>query len=183
MVVANGTRCRKAALDIPGRGLRLRDGCMGSRALADTDEHIGETIAGRVRVTAAPLWMRAVVAPAALRFQAACPGVGLILRTVTFVEGVRRLSDGATDLHCGGIDDERPLPGFLRREPLLQVTAGIVTRRDHPIQAARPTPADLVRHPWLDCYNSARADADRRGPSLAEVLERLRARTGARPRT
>ena len=153
------------------------------RAFADTEEQVGETIAGRggrLRVTAAPLWMRAVVTPAALRFQAACPGVGLTLRTATFAEGVRRLADGASDLHCGGIDDERPLPGFLRREPLLQVTAGIVARRDHPIQAARPTPADLVRHPWLDCYDSARTEADRRGPSLAGVLERLRARTGAR---
>ena len=63
----------------------------------------------KLRVTAAPLWMRAVVTPAALRFQAACPGVGLTLRTVTFAEGVRRLANGASDLHCGGIDDERSL--------------------------------------------------------------------------
>ena len=93
---------------------------------------------------------------------------------------MRRHADGASDLHCGGIDDERPLPAFLRREPLLEVTAGIVARRDHPIQAARPTPADLGRHLWLDCYASAHADGERRGPSLAGVLERLRARTGAR---
>lgn len=153
------------------------------REFADTAEHLGETLAGRggrLRVTAAPLWMRAVVTPAALRFQAAHPGVGLTLRTATFAEGVRRLAAGAGDLHCGGIDDERPLPAFLRREPLLQVTAAIVARRDHPVQTARPTPADLVRHPWLDCYSSARPDAVRRGPSLASVLERLQARTGAR---
>ena len=153
------------------------------REFADTDEHIGETVAGRegrFRITAAPLWMRAVVAPAALRFQGACPGVGLSLRTVPFSEGVRLLEGGASDLHCGGIDGGQPLPGSLRREPLLKVTAGIVARRDHPLQAARPTPDDLVRSPWLDCYSSARTGAEERGPSLAAVLERLRERTGAR---
>ena len=151
------------------------------REFEDTDEHIGEAVAGRdgrLRVSAAPLWMRAVVAPAALRFQAEQPGVGLTLRTATFSEGVRLLVDGAGEMHCGGIDDGRALPAFLRREPLLQVTAGIVARRDHPLHSARPTPGDLVRHPWLDCYASARAAPGARGPSLTSILERLRERTG-----
>ena len=153
------------------------------REFDDTDEHIGEATAGRggrFRVTAAPLWMRAVIAPAALRFHKACPGVGLSLRTVPFSEGVRLLAGGASDLHCGGIDGGQPLPGFLRREPLLKVTAGIVARHDHPLHSARPTPDDLVHSPWLDCYSSARTGADERGPSLAGVLERLRERTGER---
>ena len=153
------------------------------REFADADEHIGEAVAGRgerFQVTAAPLWMRAVVARAALRFQQACPAVGLTLRTVTFSEGVRLLAAGASDLHCGGIDDGQTLPALLRREPLLQVTAGIVARRDHPLQRTRPTPDDLVQTPWLDCYSSARPPADKRGPSLASVLERLRERTGER---
>ncbi len=74
------------------------------RKFADTHEDIGETISGRggrVRVTAAPLWMRAVVTPAALRFQAACPGVGLAPSSATLAESVRRLAHGAG----------RPAPG------------------------------------------------------------------------
>ena len=121
-----------------------------ARELADTDERIGEAVAGRgarLRVSAAPLWMRAVVAPAALRFQTECPGVALTLRSAAFGEGVRLLADGAGDLHFGGIDDGRALPAFLRREPLLRVTAGIVARRGHPLHSAHPTPDDLVRHP------------------------------------
>ena len=50
------------------------------REFEDTDEHIGEAVAGRdgrLRVSAAPLWMRAVVAPATLRFQTEHPDVGL----------------------------------------------------------------------------------------------------------
>ena len=85
------------------------------REFADTDEHIGEAVAGRngrFYVTTAPLWMRAVIAPAALRFQKACPGVGLSLRSVPFSEGVRLLTDGASDLHCGGVDGGQRLPGF-----------------------------------------------------------------------
>ena len=161
-----------------GRARRL------ARELADTDEHIGEAVAGRgarLQVSAAPLWMRAVVAPAALRFQTECPGVGLTLRSAAFAEGVRLLADGAGDLHCGGIDDGRALPAFLRREPLLRVTAGIVAHRGHPLHDARPSPGDLLRHPWLECYASARSGPDGRGPSLASILERLRERTGERP--
>ena len=98
-------------------------------------------------MSAAPLWMRAVVAPATLRFQTEHPDVALSLRTATFSEGVRLLVDGAGEMHLGGIDDGRVLPAFLRREPLLRVTAGIVARRDHPLHGARPTPGDLVHHP------------------------------------
>ena len=161
-----------------GRARRL------ARELADTDEHIGEAVAGRgarLRVSAAPLWMRAVVAPAALRFQTECPGVGLTLRSAAFAEGVRLLADGAGDLHFGGIDDGRALPAFLRREPLLRITAGIVAHRGHPLHRARTTPGDLLRHPWLECYASARSGTGGRGPSLASILERLRERTGERP--
>ena len=134
----------------------------------------------RRRMSAAPVWMRAVVAPAALRFQQACPGVALTLRSAAFAEGVRLLADGAGDLHFGGIDDGRALPAFLRREPMLRITAGIVAHRGHPLHGARPTPDDLLRHPWLECYAAARSGADGRGPSLASVLERLRERTGER---
>ena len=153
------------------------------REFADTEEHIGETVAGhdgRFRISAAPLWMRAVIVPAALRFQAAWPGVSLTFRSAPFSEGVRLLTAGKSDLHCGGIDGGGPLPAFLRREPLLKVTAGIVARRDHPLQSRRPSAEDLVRSPWVDCYSTARAGADERGPSLAAVLERLRERTGER---
>ena len=159
------------------RARRLR------REFADTDEHIGEAAAGRdggFRVTAAPLWMRAVIVPAALRFQKACPGVGLGLRTAPFSEGVRLLADGAGDLHFGGADGGQRLPGFLRREPLLRLTAGIVARRGHPLHGARPAPEDLVRSPWLDCDASAHTAPEERGPSLAGVLEQLRERTGER---
>ena len=174
----SGVRLTALGTVAVGRARRL------ARELADTDEHIGETVAGRgarLRVSAAPLWMRAVVAPAALRFQRACPGVALTLRSAAFAEGVRRLADGAGDLHFGGIDDGRALPAFLRREPLLRVTAGIVAHRGHPLHGARPTPGDLLRHPWLECYAAARSGAGGRGPSLASILERLRERTGERP--
>ena len=155
-----------------------------ARELADADEHIGEALAGRggrLRVSAAPLWMRAVVAPAALRFQSECPSVGLTLRSAAFAEGLHLLAEGAADLHFGGIDDGRALPAFVRREPLLRVTAGIVAHRAHPLQRAHPTPGDLVRCPWLECYASARASPAGRGPSLASILERLHERTGMRP--
>ena len=158
------------------RARRLR------REFADAQEHVAETLAGRggrLRITAAPLWMRAVVVPAALRFERAWPGVGLTFRSVPFCEGVRLLEAGDSDLHCGGVDGGGPLPAYLRREPLLVLTGGIVARRDHPLRSRRPSAEDLVRSPWIDCYATAPA-ADGRGPSLAAVLERLFERTGER---
>ena len=152
-----------------------------AREFAGTDEHLAEALAGRggsLRITAAPLWMRAVVVPAALRFEKAWPGVGLTFRNVPFAEGVRLLEAGDSDLHLGGVDGGGPLPKFLRREPLLTLTGGIVARRDHPLRSRRPTADDLVRSPWIDC--DAGGPAGGRGPSLAAVLERLFERTGQR---
>ena len=159
------------------RARRLR------RELADAQEHVAETLAGRggrLRITAAPLWMRAVVVPAALRFEKAFPGVALTFRSVPFAEGVRLLEAGDSDLHCGGVDAGGPLPEYLRREPLLRLTGGIVARRGHPLRSRRPTPEDLVGSPWMDCDATERAGADARGPSLTAVLARLFERTGVR---
>ena len=124
---------------------------------------MAETLAGRggrLLNTAAPLWMRAVVVPAALRFEKAWPGVGLTFRSVPFAEGVRLLEAG--DLHCGGVDGGGPLPEYLRREPLLTLTGGIVARRSHPFRSRWPTAEDLVRSPWMDCYASTPTGADAR---------------------
>ena len=154
-----------------------------AREFADADEHLAETLAGRggrLRITAAPLWMRAVVVPAALRFEKAWPGVGLTFRTVPFAQGLRLLEAGDCDLHIGGVDGGGPLPGFLRREPLLTLTAGIVARRDHPLRSRRPALEDLVRSPWLDCDATEPTGADARGTSLTAVLARLAERTGVR---
>ena len=35
-----------------------------------------------------------------------------------------------------------------------------------------------MHSPWLDCYSSARSEAEESEPSLAGVLERLRERAG-----
>ena len=154
-----------------------------AREFADTDEHMAETLAGRgarLSVTAAPLWMRAVVVPAALRFEKAWPGVALTFRSVPFAQALRLLEAGDSDLHCGGVDGGGPLPEFLRREPLLTLTGGIVARRDHPLRSRRPTPENLARSPWLDCDATERDGAGERRASLAAVLERLFERTGVR---
>ena len=171
------TGVRLTALGAAARDRARRLG----REFADTDELVAETLAGRgarLRITAAPLWMRAVVVPAALRFEKAFPGVGLTFRSVPFAEGVGLLEAGDSDLHLGGVDGGGPLPAFLRREPLFALTAGIVARRGHPLRSRRPTLDDLVRSPWIDCDATAPAGAGERGPSLAAVLERLRERTG-----
>ena len=132
---------------------------------------------GRVRVTAAPVWMQAVVAPAVQAFHAAFPDIELKLRTASWREGMRLLTDGRGDLHCGGIDTGEALPAFLRRDRFVDLTAGIVAARDHPLQAAGPKPRDLAGWPWIDVDGPAGADGSDQ-PSLTAVFDELRERTG-----
>ena len=139
--------------------------------------------AGSFQITADPMWMEAVVAPAVARYREALPGVELALRTAPFAEGLRLLENGESDLHCGGIDAGVPLPSFLWREHVLDTTAGIVAHEDHPLLAGRPAVRDLVRYPWIDCGGTAAA-ADRNDPpSLTGVLDALYARTAKRVKT
>ena len=138
---------------------------------------------GRFRVTAGPIWSEAVLTEAIARFHEAFPGVEIELATTTRAEGLRRLADGESDLHCGGIDAGELLPDFLRRERFLHMTAGIVARHDHPLLARRVTNDDLARCPWID-YDAPWTTAPDDGrPSLAALLERLHATTRTRVRT
>ena len=120
------------------------------REVRDGEEAVAAALAGRTgrfRVTAPPVWMQAVVAPAVPAFHAAFPEVELRLRTAAWREGVRQLADGRCDLHCGGGDTGEALPAHLRRERFLDVTAGIVAGRTHPLHDAGPGPRDLAGWP------------------------------------
>ena len=137
--------------------------------------------AGLFRVTATPPWSETVLAQALARFHAAFPAIEIELAAASRAEGLRRLADGASDLHCGGIDEGRRLPDFLRRERFLDMTAGIVAWRGHPLFEGPVGPADLVRCPWVDFDPPPPPGA--RHPSLGAVLELLHRRTGARVAT
>ena len=95
---------------------------------------------GRFRITATAMWMQAVLAPACEAFRGKLPGVELVLRTAPFAEGLRLLTRGESDLHCGGLDAGDPLPAFLRRDSFLDLTAGIVAGEGHPLLDASPAP-------------------------------------------
>ena len=140
--------------------------------------------AGRFRITADPMWMEAVLAPAIARFRDTCPGIELTLRTASFAAGLRRLTRGESDLHCGAIDAGAPLPAFLRRDHVLDTTAGIVAHAEHPLLAGRPAVRDLVSWPWIDYGGTAQPAAGGSGPPSPDgVLDALHARTGRRVKT
>ena len=139
--------------------------------------------AGRFRVTANPTWSEAVLPRAIARFHERFPAVELDLDTATRVEGLRLLAEGRSDLHCGGIDRGETLPTYLRRERFLDMTAGIVAWRDHPLLARAITDHDLARSPWIDYDAPAMAAPGERRPSLADLLERLYQSTHTRVQT
>ena len=105
------------------------------------------------------------------------------LATATRAEGLRRLADSATDLHCGGIDDDEPLPDFLRRERFLDMTAGVVVSSGHPLLAAKVARRDLSRYLWIDFDWPATASPGDGRPSLDALLEGLGDTVPVRVRT
>ena len=94
--------------------------------------------------------------------------------------GLRLLAAGESDLHCGGVDTGERLPAFLRRQPLLKLTAGIAVARGHPLLEGPVSLDALARCPWVD-YDAAAciAPSDPR-PSLARLLDALHERTVVR---
>ena len=115
-----------------------------------------------------------MLAGAAARFREAFPAVELRIKSATCVEGLRRLAVGEGGLHCGGIDVDEALPGFLRRERFLDLTAGIVAWRGHPLFESAAGPGDLARYPWIDFDWPVTASQDGLRPSLAAVLAEIR---------
>ena len=98
--------------------------------------------------------------------------------------GLRLLASGDSDLHCGGADTGEPLPAFLRREPLLDTTAGIVAHGKHPLLDGRPAVGNLSRYPWIDFDAAAPAAPNRVGQTtLDRLLGQLFRQTGKRATT
>ena len=148
------------------------------REIAAAEEQIGDALSGRegrFRITATPIWMEAVIAPAAATFRARLPGVELVLRTAPPAEGLRLLEAGESDLHCGGVREAAALPPFLRAERFLDMTGGIVAAEGHPLLDAAPAPPDLAGAPWID-FDAGPGAADTPTP-LSVLLERLRRET------
>ena len=132
---------------------------------------------GPFRITAGPVWLEVVLPRAIARFRDDCPGIELRLDAATRAEGLRLLAVGDADLHCGGVDMGEPLPAFLRRELFIDLTAGIVAARRHPLLARVASLHDLARCPWVDYDAHAGLAPNDPRPSLARLLAELHRRT------
>ena len=136
---------------------------------------------GSLRVTAGPMWMKAVLPLAIARFHKSYPGIELKLNTATYPEGVWSLMNGENDIHCGGIDTYEPLPQFVMREHILNMTWGIVAHKDHPLHSVESTYDDLADYPWIDYDKVIQSQAGTIRPSLTDnVLDKLYKRTSKR---
>ena len=176
----NGVRLTALGATVAERARRIL------REFEDAETEIDAARSGRAgifRVTANPTWTETVLAEAAARFHALFPAIELRLETATRSEGLRLLARGQSDLHCGGIDDGRRLPDFLRRERFLDMTAGIVAWRDHPLLTRDVTADDLARAAWIDVDASAAPVPGDGLPSLAMLLDQLYDATHTRAKT
>ena len=117
------------------------------------------------------------------RFHETCPGVEVKLKTTPLSEGIRLLANGDSDLHCGGINSNEPLPQFLRSERFVDMTWGIVAHKSHPLHSGIAGEEVLADYPWIDFDAPLRADAANGRPALTGVLDQLYDRTGRRVKT
>ena len=150
------------------------------------EEKISATLSGRtgsLRVTAGPVWMGAVLPDVIARFHETCPGVELKLKTTPLSEGIRLLANGDSDLHCGGISGNEPLPQFLRSERFLDMTWGIVAHKNHPLHSGTLNEEALADYPWIDFDAPMRTDTANGRPGLTGVLDQLYDRTSKRVKT
>ena len=158
------------------------------REIEIAEGKVQDAVSGRtgcLRVTAGPTWMYAVLPDAVARFHEVYPGIELKLRTASASEGIRRLTDGESDLHCGGVDVHDPFPPFLACRGFLKVASGIVAHRDHPLHHGPVTLPDLANYPWIDYDGPVAGLTDRLNdrPSVAKVLDELYRRTSKRVKT
>ena len=119
------------------------------------------------------MWSEFALPQAIASFHASCPGIELELVTATRTEGLRPFASGESDLHCGGIDTGDLLPSSLRRERFLDMIAGIVAWRDHPLLSRNVRSDDLARCPWIEFDAPARTVPGDGRPSLRALLEQL----------
>lgn len=157
------------------------------REIELAEDEINSTVSGRtghLRITAGPMWMQVILPSVIRRFHETYPGITLQLATMSYQEGVDLLTNGHSDLHCGGFDSDEPLPQFLNRDHILDMDLGVVAHEDHPL-LARPiiTYDDLVDYPWLGYGAQASTTTRNDWPSLTNILDELAERTGRRVRT
>ena len=156
------------------------------REIENAEEQLEGTHTGRrgiFRITAGPIWTTAILPEVIRKFHQIFPSIELNVDCTTRAEGLQRLANGWTDLHCGGVDNEERVPDYLRRERFLEVTAGIVASQDHPLLSQRVTYEDLAVWPWID-YDASNVSA--RVPvqsSLTDLLAELYQHTKVRART
>ena len=162
---------------------------VGRRILSEieaAEEQLDATQSGRTgtfRITAGPVWTSAVLPEVIGKFHMSFPRIELKVETTSRAEGLRRLARGYSDLHCGGMDDGERLPDFLRREHCVDLTAGIVAHRDHPLLSRSITFDDLAQCPWIDFDAPIMSPLDPVRCSLANIFEQMHERTSARVRT
>ena len=163
----HGVRLTALGVTVADQACRILREFDIAKELTDTARS-GRT--GIFRVTADPVWSEAVLAQTFPRFQIDFPGIELRLETASRAVGLRRLEDGESDLHCGGIDEGERLPDFLRRERFLELTTGVVASHESPLLSRTVTEEDLIHSPWVDCDPPATGPRGNDPSSLEKLL-------------
>ena len=162
------------------REIELAEGEIASSASGRT---------GALRISAGPMWMRAYFPIVIRKFHDIYPGIQLQLRTRSYSDAMEDLINGVSDLHCGGFDNDLPLPQFLKRECMMSMKLGVVANAAHPIfYKNKPTYDDLAEYPWLAYMgenalvgkNALFTTDDNDIPLVNTVLEELYEKCGKR---
>ena len=146
------------------------------REIEESEAHMAALREGRggvLTVAAGAVFLQALLPPAVARFHEAHPDVEVVLVPTAGADAMELVAAGEADLYCGALGGG-PLSPALRREALPAMEAGIVARRDHPLQGRHASWEDLADWPWLDPGDGLRRAGDQ--PSLARLLAEIRRR-------
>lgn len=124
---------------------------------------------GRVRVAASAVFLQGLLPGTLAAFHEEFPGIEVELRPAGY-DAPGLLAEGRIDLYCGIMGDD-PLPEGLRCDALQDTAAGIVARRDHPLQGRDPSREDLAGYPWI-VFGAVPDDEDE------SLLDDIRRRAG-----
>ena len=139
---------------------------------------------GELRMTTGPMWLRSYFPEVIKKFQKQYPGITIQIKTKSYSEGVEDLIDGNSDMHCGGFDNDDPLPQFIRRKHITTMQLGVMANAAHPIfDKKNPTYSDLVDYPWITHSMDSRQTAVNSNPAFTSILDELFEKCGKRVST
>ncbi|PRY20866.1 DNA-binding transcriptional LysR family regulator [Aliiruegeria haliotis] len=126
---------------------------------------------GTFRISAAPVWMTAILPQVVAQLHRQFPSLAIQLEAANYSEALPKLANAECDAFFGGFQRIEALQSFLVRRPLFHSHLQILVRKGHPIFFHDGiTPDHLLEYQWVSFQSD--------GAYLDAARQAVQARTG-----